>query len=166
MTIAFYNQKLKKLSKKTANIYKMAKCIFFMDSGNTLQKMANLANLLSTEISLHQWFPTGRSLPQSVSHRTFCTVANSNLNSLLNSQIFRNPHINSLCYINKTKTRTDFCEVHIIYVIISNRFLLYNTVAINLIVKTRQLQKKHWLRQPHKHPVLVWILACWNSNKA
>ena len=43
---------------------------------------------------------------------------------LAKSQIFRTAHINILCYISKTETQTDFCEVHIITIIIPVWFLL------------------------------------------
>jgi len=60
--------------------------------------------------------------PQSGSRRG---VVNNSFNSLLKAQIFRTAHINILCFISKTETRTDFCEVHIISIIISIWFLLY-----------------------------------------
>ena len=40
------------------------------------------------------------------------------------SQIFRTAHINLLCYISKCETQTDFCEVHIVTIIIPVWFLL------------------------------------------
>jgi len=76
-------------------------------------------------IRLMQWFPTGGSQPQSGSRRSFCGVANSSLNSLLKSRIFE-LRISTSCYISKTETRTDLCEVHIISIIIPIWFLLYS----------------------------------------
>jgi len=43
-------------------------------------------------------------------------------------------HGGPVCYINKTETRTDFCE--------DNIFSNYYTVSIDVIVETRQHQKK------------------------
>ena len=40
------------------------------------------------------------------------------------SQIFRTAHINILYYISKSETQTDFCEVHIVTIIIPVWFLL------------------------------------------
>jgi len=40
------------------------------------------------------------------------------------SQIFRTAHINILCYISKTETQIDFCEVHLVTIIIPVWFLL------------------------------------------
>jgi len=77
-------------------------------------------------MTLQQWFPTGGSRPQSGSRRSFCGVANSSLNSLLKSRIFRSSYINILCSIIKTETRTDLREVHIISIIIPIWFLLYS----------------------------------------
>jgi len=69
-------------------------------------------------MSLDQWFPTGGLRSQSGLWRSGCRVTNNSLNSLLKAQIFRNAHINILCYISKTETQTDFCEVHVISIII------------------------------------------------
>ena len=53
-------------------------------------------------------------------------VANSSVNSLLKSPIFRTSHINILRYISKTETRTNLCEVRITFIIIPIWFLLYS----------------------------------------
>jgi len=37
---------------------------------------------------------------------------------LLKSQIFRTVFINILCYVSKTGLQTDFCEVHVISIIL------------------------------------------------
>jgi len=42
-------------------------------------------------VFLDQWFPTGGS------RRSGCGAANSNLNSLLKSQIYKTAHIHILC---------------------------------------------------------------------
>jgi len=63
-------------------------------------------------LDVRQWFPTGGS------RRSDCGVMNSSLESLLKSQFFRTAHTNILCYISKIETRTDFCEVRIISILI------------------------------------------------
>jgi len=67
---------------------------------------------------LIQQFPTGGSQPQSGLWRSGCGLADSSLNSLLKSQIFRTLYMNILFYISKTETRTDICEIHIISITI------------------------------------------------
>jgi len=64
---------------------------------------------------LAQWFPTGGSQPQS-----------GRCNSLLKSEFFVAAHIDSVCYISKTETLSDLCEVHITSIIIPIWFLLYS----------------------------------------
>jgi len=52
-------------------------------------------------------------------------VANNSLNSSLRAQIFRTAHISFVCHISKTQTRVDFCEVHMISILIPIQFLHY-----------------------------------------
>ena len=46
------------------------------------------------------------------------------LQQFAKSEIFRTAHINILCYISKSQTQTDFCEVHIVTILIPVWFLL------------------------------------------
>jgi len=84
-----------------------------------------LSYFLCLCIHLEQWFPTGGSRPQSGSRWSFCGDANSSLNSLLKSRNFE-LRVSTFCYISKTETRTDLCEVHIISIIIPILFLLHS----------------------------------------
>jgi len=68
------------------------------------QKYLPISGKLSIANYLNQWFPTGGSRPQSGfqpqsgSRRTCCGVANSSLNGLLKSLIFRTSYINILLH--------------------------------------------------------------------
>jgi len=78
------------------------------------------------QVGLDQWFPAGGSQPQSGSRMSGFGVTNSSLSILLKSHTFRNAHIIILCYISKTESQTDFCEVRLISIIISTYFLLHS----------------------------------------
>ena len=65
-------------------------------------------------------------------------VGNNSLKSLLKARIFRTAHINIVCYISKTKTRIDFCEVHVVSV--SNSYQVSNIVSIDVIVEIVEIR--------------------------
>jgi len=62
--------------------------------------------------SVRQWFPTGGSRPESGSRRSFCGVANSSLNSLLKSRIFRTSYINILLHQQNRNTDRSLWSSH------------------------------------------------------
>ena len=67
------------------------------------------------QLSLKQWFPTGGSLPQSGSRRSFCGVANSSLYSLLKSRIFRTSYINILLHQQNRNTDRSLWSSHYLH---------------------------------------------------
>jgi len=84
--ITSYVKPKQRMSMKFSNSFRslMKHCRNYGDSVNNVFLCESSLNQ-----TLEQWFPTGGSRPQSGSRRSFFGVANSSLNSLLMSRIFR-----------------------------------------------------------------------------
>jgi len=85
-------------------------------------------NKFLIELRIDQRFPTGGS------RKNGCVVANSSLNVIWSLECLE-LRASTFCYISKTETRTDICEVHIISIVTPIDFSYTVWVDLDLIVE-------------------------------